>query len=125
MQCMVNKIIGVGKHRPCGPIQTPTHGDAKSFVVLIDDYYQLIKMFQFDNGGGFTSKEFNAFFGLHGIFPKKSNYYSPKKNGILEPKKKTLMESVISMLYSNCQNPFGEKQLLQHVIFKIDFIPLS
>jgi hypothetical protein len=94
---MVNKIIGVGTHRLCGPIQTPTHGVAKSFVVFIDDYYRFtivyfvhqklkifvkfqaykefvenqinnrIKMFQFDNGGEFTSREFNAFCELHGI----------------------------------------------------------
>jgi hypothetical protein len=40
----------------------------------------------------------NAFYELHGIVRKISNYYSLEQNGILEPKKKTLMEFARSML---------------------------
>jgi hypothetical protein len=112
----------------CGPMRTTSHGGARYFLTFIDDFsrkthvYFLkakgeafekfkqykalveneighkIKVLQFDNGGEFVSKKFDAFLAQCGIQRQTNVPYSPQQNGVAEHANKTIMECARSMI---------------------------
>ena len=58
-----------------------------------------IKSLRSDNGGEYTSKEFDAFCKNRGIQRQFSNPYTPEQNGVSERFNRTMIESARSMLY--------------------------
>ena len=53
---------------------------------------QKIKFLRSDNGGEFTSKEFNHYCEEHGIKRQCSATRTPQQNGVVERKNKTMMD---------------------------------
>ena len=60
-----------------------------------------IKILRSDNGGEYTSKEFNEFCKNHGIARQLTISYTPQQNGVAERKNRTLMEATRCMLKSS------------------------
>ena len=54
---------------------------------------QKIKCLRSDNGGEFTSNEFNMFCEIHGIKIQFSVAKTPQQNGVVERKNRTVQES--------------------------------
>ena len=66
-----------------------------------------IKTLRTDNGGEYTSKEFQLYLEQHGIVHQPTVAYSPQQNGVAERMNRTLMELVRSMLHAkNMDKPF-------------------
>ncbi|XP_074353045.1 uncharacterized protein LOC141692213 [Apium graveolens] len=112
----------------CGPITPGSFSGKRYFITFIDDFshrtwvyflnkkseaFELFKRFKVmvekmsgcqikalrsDNGGEFTSKQFNSFCEEHGIRRFLTTPYSPQQNGIVERKNRTIMDMVRSML---------------------------
>jgi hypothetical protein len=57
-----------------------------------------IKVLQFDNGGEFVSKKFEAFLAECGIQRQTSAPYSPQQNGVAKRANRTIMECARSMI---------------------------
>jgi len=57
-----------------------------------------IKVLQFDNGGKFVSKKFDAFLAECGIQQQTSAPYSPQQNGVTEHANRTIMECARNMI---------------------------
>ena len=57
-----------------------------------------IKCLRLDNGGDFTSNEFNEFCEIHGIKRQFSAVKTPQQNGVVERKNKTVQEAARTML---------------------------
>lgn len=51
-----------------------------------------------DNGGEFTSNEFNSYCEEHRIRKELTTLYTPEQNGVVECKNKTVVEMARSML---------------------------
>eukprot|EP00253_Pinus_taeda_P003676 PITA_03676 len=111
-----------------GPAPTTSYGGSSYFVSFIDDFcrkewvYMLkrksdvfsvfkqfralvenntgrtIKCLRTDNGGEFTSKEFDNYCKDAGIKRHKTTVYNPQQNGVAECMNKTLLERARSML---------------------------
>jgi hypothetical protein len=60
---------------------------------------QKIKTLRSDNGGEFTSKEFNEYCKEVEIKRELSTPYNPQQNGIAERKNRTIMEAVKAMIH--------------------------
>jgi len=58
-----------------------------------------IKTLRSDNGGEFTSKEFNNFCREAGIKRELTTSYNPQQNGVAERKNRSIMEAVRAMLH--------------------------
>ena len=52
-----------------------------------------------DNGGEYTSKEFEAFYKKAGIKRELTTPYNPQQNGVAERKNRTIMEAVKTMIH--------------------------
>jgi transposase InsO family protein len=111
-----------------GPSPTISYGRSSYFVTFIDDFsrkvwiYMLkrkadvfivfkqfralvekstgrsIKCLRIDNGGDFTSMEFENYCKEFGIDRHKTTGYTPQQNGVIERMNKTLLERARSML---------------------------
>ena len=57
-----------------------------------------IKCLRSDNGGKFTSNEFNEFCEGHGIKRRFSAAKAPQQNGVVERKNRTIQEAARTML---------------------------
>ena len=57
-----------------------------------------IKCLRLDNGGDFTSEEFNDFYESHGIKSQISAAKTPQQNGVVERKNITIQEASRTML---------------------------
>ena len=118
----------------CGPMPVPSFGGSRYFVTFIDNYsrhtfvyfmknksevlekfkefnnYAVnatgkpIKILRSDNGGEYSSKEFESFLKKNGIVHQLSVPYNPAQNGVAERMNRTIMESTRSML-SHAQMP--------------------
>ena len=112
----------------CGPMRTPSIGGSKYILSFIDDFsrktwvYFLheksqvfekfksfksfvekqsglsLKVLRSDNGGEYTSQQFESFLKEHGIRHQKSTRYTLQQNGVAERKNKAFKELVRSML---------------------------
>ena len=69
----------------------------KSFKALVEnEANRNIKCLRSDNGGEFTSNEFNEFFEIRGI--KRQFSTTPQQNGVVERKNMTVQEAAKTML---------------------------
>ena len=74
-------------------------GYFKIFKELVEnEAEQKIKCLRSDNGGEFTSKEFNLYCEEHGIKGQFSTARTPQQNGVAERKNKTMMEMARTIL---------------------------
>jgi len=117
----------------CGPMQTESIGGSKYFVTFIDDYSRCSKVYfmkqksevlckfkefektfsnecrqrvtrlRTDNGGEYTSKEFQECLKAQGIHHETTVPHTPQQNGVAERKNRTLIEAARTML-SHAQN---------------------
>ena len=71
----------------------------KIFKELVENEAKLrIKCLRSDNGGEFTSKEFNLYYEDHGIKRQFLAARIPQQNGVVERKNRTMMEMSRTML---------------------------
>ena len=71
----------------------------KSFKALVENESNIkIKCLISDNGGDFTSNEFNDFCETHGIKRQFSAAKTPQQNGVVERKKRIVQEAARTML---------------------------
>ena len=71
----------------------------KIFKELVENEAELrIKCLRSDNGGEFTSKEFNLYCEEHGIKRQFSTARTPQQNGVAERKNRIVMEMARTML---------------------------
>ena len=71
----------------------------KSFKALVENETTLkIKCLSSDNGGEFTSNEFNEYCETHGIKRQFLASKTPQKNGVVERKNMIVQEATITML---------------------------
>jgi len=112
----------------CGPLEVESLGGNKYFLTFIDDasrkvwvyflktkdqvfnHFKLfhtmveretgkkLKCLRSDNGGEYTSKEFDAYCGRYGIRHEKTVPRTPQHNGVAERMNRTIMERMSSML---------------------------
>lgn len=112
----------------CGPMQTESIGGAKYFVTFIDDYSRCCKVYflkqksevlskfkefektfsnecgqkvtrlRTDNGGEYTSSDFQEYLKAQGIHHEMTVPHTPQQNGVAERKNRTLIEAARSML---------------------------
>lgn len=132
----------------CGPLPL-SKGGSRYFITFTDDYtkkvwvYTLksksdafqsfknfkveaenqsgnkIKILRTDNGGEYTSKEFNNFCQEHGIIHQTTIPYSPQQNGVSERLNRTLVEKVRTMLsQSQLEKDFWGEALATAVYLK-------
>ena len=74
--------------------------EIKEFKALIENISdKKIKTLWSDNGGEYTSKEFEAFCKDAGIKRELTTPYNPQQNGVAERKNRTIMEAVKTMIY--------------------------
>ena len=72
----------------------------KEFKIPIENVFEKnIKVLRSDNGGEFTSDEFNGFCGEVGIKRELYTLYNPQQNGVEERNKWTIMEAVKATLH--------------------------
>lgn len=69
----------------------------KDFKALIEN--QTGKMIKSDNGGEFTSNDFNDLCKNSRITKETIVLYNPQQNGVIERKNKTIMEAVFAMMH--------------------------
>ena len=95
-----------------GPMQTESIGRSKYFMTFVDDYSRCCKVYfmrqksevfckfkefecgqSADNGGEYTSKEFQEYLKAQGIHHETTVPHTPQQNGVAERKKnRTLIE---------------------------------
>jgi len=82
-----------------------------------------LKVFRFDRGGEFISRDFNTLCADNGIIRHLTTPYTPQQNGVVERRNRTLLEMTRSMLKAkqvpNCF--WGEA--VQHAIYITNRIP--
>ena len=113
----------------CGPMNIDSMGSSRYFVTFIDDYsryttvYMIkhksqvtekfkefvlfaekltgksVKQLKTDNGGEYTSNEFDQFCKQRGIEHEFTVPYTSRQNGVAERKNRTIIGTVLSMLY--------------------------
>ena len=72
----------------------------KEFKALIENLsYKKIKTLRSENGGEYTSKEFESFCKDARIKRELTTPYNPQQNGVAERKNITIMEAVKTMIY--------------------------
>ena len=72
----------------------------KEFKALIENHSERrIKTLRTDNGGEYTSKEFEAFCKEAGIKRELTTPYNPQQNGVVERKNGTIMEAMKIMIH--------------------------
>lgn len=121
-------LLGIIHSDVCGKIETKSLSGAEYFVTFIDDKSRYvwvyvmkhksevfekfkewkatvekstgiqIKTFRTDNGGEYTSKEFEDYLKKEGIHHELTIPKTPQQNGVAERMNRTLVESVRSML---------------------------
>lgn len=115
----------------CGPLDVPSIGGSRYFMVLEDDvtrmtfvYFlrskdqalqffkdfkamvenqtnQRIKILRSDNGGEFCSRQVERFLSDNGIIHQKTTPYTPEQNGMLERMNRTVGEKASCLLFDS------------------------
>lgn len=71
----------------------------KDWSIMIQKQYDCkIKRFRTDNGGEYTSNEFEMYLKKEGIVHEKTIPYTPEQNGLAERMNRTLIETIRTML---------------------------
>ena len=122
------ELLGVVHSDICGKIETKSLSGAEYFVTFIDDKSRVVwayplkhknevfkkfiewkalvekssgmkvKVLRTDNGGEYTSNEFEDYLTKHGIQHELTVPKTPQQNGVAERMNRTLVESIRSML---------------------------
>ena len=72
----------------------------ENFKALVENLPEKrIKTLRSDNGGEFTSGEFNEYWKEVGIKREIIIPYNPQQNGVTERKNRSIMEAIKSMIY--------------------------
>ena len=75
-------------------------GKLKEFKALTENHSERrIKTLRIDNGGEYTSKEFESFCKEDGIKRELTTPYIPQWNGAVEKNNRTIMEEVKTMIH--------------------------
>jgi hypothetical protein len=112
----------------CGPMRTASHGKARYFMVVVDDFTRYgwvyflqrkdeavvafgdwlklvtaasglaVKVLRSDNGGEYIGKQFQALLKSKGIEHERTAPYTPQHNGVVERRNLTLEELARCML---------------------------
>ena len=120
-----NDIMELVPSDACGPMSTASYGGAKYFVTFIDDYSRIcrvyfkrrkdevfkeyeaevanqtdkrIKVLRTDNGGEYTSKQFEDYLKMKGIVHRKIVPHSPQQNGVAETRNRTINEIALAQI---------------------------
>lgn len=137
----------------CGPISPSTSGGNRYIFVLIDDFSRVmwtyllknksetldafkrfcvlvenssgkkVKTFRTDNGGEFTSKDFNKFCEEAGINRHFSAPYSPQQNGVVERRNRTLIEMARSLLKEMKMPNYLWGEAVRHSTYLLNRLP--
>ena len=117
-----SELLEVIRSGVCGPMSTNSVGGSKYFVIFSDEssrfsksevlekfkeYVELvdnftgrrIKIFRSDNGGEYSSREFDKFWISRRIKKEFPIPYTPQQNGIAERLNRTIMETARAMIY--------------------------
>ena len=93
----------------------------KAFIENLSD--KKIKTLHSDNGGEYTSKEFEAFCKDTGIKRELTTPYNPQQNGVVERKNKNIMDAVKTMILIKIfQCIYGQKQQELLCMYKIEYL---
>ena len=125
------KVLELIHTNICGPMNTTSVGNAKYFLLFIDDYSRItsvyflkhrskafdkfreykayvenfhnlkIKQLQSDNGKEYTSYQFNNYLKNSGIQHEQTVPYTPQQNGVSERSNRTIMEKARSLLHES------------------------
>ena len=72
----------------------------KEFKALVENLFENnIKILRSDNGGEFTSSEFNEYYKDYGIKKELTIPYNPQQNGVVERNNRSIMEAVKAMIH--------------------------
>ena len=72
----------------------------KEFKALVENLSKKkIKILRSDNGGEFTSSEFNEYCKKDGIKRELTIPYNPQQNGVVDRKNGSIMEAIKSMIH--------------------------
>ena len=72
----------------------------KEFKALINNHSErIIKTLRIDNGGEYTSREFESFCKESEINRELTTPYTPQHNGVAERKNRTIMDAVETMIH--------------------------
>ena len=123
-----NAILELVHSDVCGPMTTTSYGGAKYFVTFIDDYSRIcrvyfmrtkdevfskfkeyeaevanqtdkrIKVLRTDNGGEYTSKQFEDYLKMKGIVHQRTVPHSPQQNGVAERLNRTINEIALAQI---------------------------
>lgn len=113
----------------CGPMETRSIGQARYFLLFIDDFSKMafvyflkeknqvfqkfkefkvmvenqtgcnIKTFRTDNGGEYCSQQMESYLKAAGIIHQKTNPYTPEQNGLSERFNRTIVERARCLLF--------------------------
>jgi hypothetical protein len=123
-----NEILELVHSDLCGPMRDKSGGGALYVMTFVDDHSRMshiyflrrksdafltfqryhvyveritgrkLKRLHSDNGGEYSSKEFNDYLQQHGIEHKFTTAYSPQENGVAERLNRTLLNATRTML---------------------------
>ena len=75
-------------------------GKFKEFKALIKNHSKTrIKTLRSDNGGEYTSKEFESFYKEAGIKRELTTPYNPQQNGVAKRRNRIIMEAMKTMIH--------------------------
>ncbi|CAL5398813.1 unnamed protein product [Camellia sinensis] len=125
----------------CGPIEVESLGGRKYFLTFIDNaswktFHAMVeretgkklKCLRTDNGGEYTSKEFEAYCATRGIRHEKTVSGTPQHNGVAERMNQTIVEKVRCMLkMAKLPKPFWEEvvRVACYLINRSPSVPLN
>ena len=139
----------------CGPTRTKSLHGGYYFMFLIDDYtrmtwvtflkekseafekfkifkamvknetYMKIKCLRLDNGGEFTSNEFNEFCEIQGIKRQFSVAKTPQQNDVVERKNRTVQEAARIMLNQTKMSDSFWKEAVYTVVYILNIGQIS
>ena len=148
-----NKILELIHGDLCGPINPPTPGGCRYFLLLVDDFsrvmwvYMLktkdealdsfkkfkalvengreekVKVLRTDRGGEFCSAKFGEFCDEAGIMRHFTAPYSPQQNGVVERRNRTVVEMTRSLLKERNMPSKFWGEAVRHAVYLLNRLP--